>query len=310
VIQVRLQARIEIARLLFEDWRHLVPMVERDVPFEQAKSVRGLRSGLRLLNVRDTELHRRFAGQVAKQRLRHCGDSVQSDVDAALGWLVNKIPFPLAAPSRILGQEEWLGYGFDEKTRLEPETIRLADLIFDEARRAELDGEVEEIDHEEGIDGRRAVRLSADMAGASSRFASLGVDRDVATFAENGPSDSDFGSRAYQRWRTRERHRRPHAIESPTEACRLLCEATGRELDELRGLEVRGRPTVDRQRARRELAAAIHELRAPGKVSAAALAGALECDRATVWRLAKKGEQINATSRVSISEGDSPAIVA
>jgi hypothetical protein len=284
-------------------------MLEHDVPFEQAKSVRGLRGALRLLKVQDPELHRRFAGQVAKQRLRHCGDLLQDDVEIALEWLVDKVPFPIVAPSRVLEQEEWLSYGFVEESRLEPETIQMADLILDEARLAR-DDEEEADDDEEGVDGRRAVRLSAEMNGGSSRFASLGVDPGVATFAENGPDDGGFGSRSYQRWRTRERRWRPHAIESPTEAGRLLCEATGRALDELRGVEVRGRPTVARQRVRRELSAVIHELRSAGKVSASALASALECDRVTVWRLAKKGQQVNATSSACIGEGDDPAIAA
>jgi hypothetical protein len=299
---------MEIARLLFEDWRHLVPILERDVPFEQAKSVRGLRNALRLLKLEDPELHRKFARQVANHRLRHCGEALQVDVDAALEWLVKQIPFPLVAPSRVLAEEDWLGYGFDDETQLEPETIQLADLIFDEAHQVELGGEAGEIDDEEGEDGRRAVQLSPEMAGSSSRFASLGVDRGVATFAENGPADAGFGSRTYQRWRTRERRRRPKAIDSPVDAGRLLCERTGRELNDLQDLEVRGRPTIDRQRARRELAAVICELRSSGNVSASAIAGALQCDRATVWRLGKMGEQINATLRASISEGDSSAL--
>jgi hypothetical protein len=309
VIQARLQARMEIARLLFEDWRALVPMLDRGVFFEQAKSVRGLRNALKLLKRQDAELHRCFARQVASQRLRRCGEPLQGEVDAALEWLVSTLPFPLVAPSSVLAHQGWLGFLRDEETELEPETTQLLDLILDEARLARLNDEEGETE-DDGLDGRRAVRLSAEMSGASSRFATLGVDPGLATFAENGPNDGGFGSRSYQRWRMRARRRRPRVIESPTEAGRLLCEVTGRELDKLRGLEVRGRPTVAGKRARRELTAAIHDLRSAGKVSVSALASALKCDRATVWRLAKKGQQVNATSSAHIDEGDDSAIAA
>lgn len=327
MVEARRKARIEIARLLFEDWRGYAVALARDVDFPQRRSVTGLKSAVKLLSGDDPIRHARFVSHVRQRRLRRCDDSIQDQIDATLAWLVDRIPFALVAPQRILAEGHWLEDGLDDLADLAPETLDLADLILAEAQLAGVGDPVDNDDEfaadggpfadayalddaaahggddERWTDGRRAVQLTPEMSGTSSRFSTLGIDQGVATFAENGPSDGGFGSRTYQRWRTRERRPRVLAVTSLDEAARLLGERTGTGMDELRTLMVRGRPTHASKPAHDRLDAAIDALRTGSpKVRVGALAAALDCDPATVWRRARAGRQINARFSVPIGE--------
>jgi hypothetical protein len=313
MLEVRHQARIEIARLLFEDWRQVASKAKARADFPQSKSVKAVKSALALLRREAPARHRLLGAAVRERCLRGLPEAAQAELDATLGWLVERIPLALVAPDHVLRADGvidiGIGPGFFGGPALDDETLDRLDLILDEARLAEVnvDGELgDEEDEGSWTDGRRATQLTPESGGASSRFANLGIDAGVATFAENGPSDGlGFGARPYQPWRTRERRRRPRAIINTEQVARLLAEETGRELDELRALEVRGRPTAAQRELRDQLAGAVHRLRSTNKVSAGALALVFECDPATIWRLAKAGReqaQINARSDIPIGE--------
>ena len=299
---------------MFETWRRLTSKAKARLDFPQLKSVKALTSALALLQRQAPARHRLLGAAVRDQRLRGLPEVAQAELDATLGWLVEHIPLALVAPDHVLRADSVIDLGigpdsFGGGRALDDETLDHLDLILDEARSAEVnvDRELED-DKDDGswTDGRRATHLSPESSGASSRFADLGIDAGVASFAENGPSDGPgFGARAYQPWRTRERRRRPRAITDTGQVARLLAEEVGGELKELRALEVRGRPTPAQRERRDQLARAVHRLRSTNKLAAGALAQVLNCDPATIWRLAKAGQeqaQINARSEVSIGE--------
>jgi hypothetical protein len=251
MLEVRRNARIEIARLLLEDWPSFARVAKQGASFPQHRSVTGLASAIRLLRRDDTASHRRLVDAVRGRRLRGLAEHEQAELDAALGAVVARIPFALVAPAQVLRVGDWYDLWLDDPPELAEETTGHLDLILDEARLAEggptadVDGDLPEddVDDESWTDGRRAVQLSPESSGASSRFAGLDIDAGVATFAENGPSDGlVFGNRAYQPWRTRERRRRPRAITDVDQAAQLLAEESGCEVAELTALEVRGRP--------------------------------------------------------------------
>ena len=163
------------------------------------------------------------------------------------------------------------------------------------------DGDLE--DEESYTDGRRAARLSADMS-PGGRFSPIGISSATEAFAENGPLSDSASSRESQRWRTRERRRAPRPVSTRQEAEKLLVAAVGHPIETLRASVRRGRPTVERRAVRAALAAAVSELRKARRVSAGALANALSCDPATVWRLAQSGAPKNARSAHIDSEGE------
>jgi hypothetical protein len=311
MFEVRRKARIEIARLLLEDWLSFARKAKQGASFPQQRSVTGLASAIKLLRRDDTASHARLVGAVRRRRLRGLAEREQAELDAALGAVVARIPFALVAPDHVLRAGDWYDLSLDDPRELAEETADHLDLILDEAHMAEsgptaeVDGDLADDDENDGswTDGRRAVQLSPESSGASSRFAGLGIDAGVATFAENGPSDGlGFGNRAYQPWRTRARRRRPRAITDPDQAANLLARESGCQVTELRALEVRGRPPVSQRPVRRQLAVAVHRLRSANKVAAGTLAQVLECDPATIWRLAKSGQEINARSQRPIGE--------
>lgn len=311
MLEVRRKARIEIARLLLEDWPSFARKAKQGASFPQQRSVTGLASAIKLLRRDDTASHARLVGAVRGRRLRGLAEREQAELDAALGAVVARIPFALIAPDHVLRAGDWYDLWLGDPPELAEETADHLDLILDEAQlaesgpTAEVDGDLadDDEDDESWADGRRAVQLSPESSGVSSRFAGLGIDAGVATFAENGPSDGlGFGNRAYQPWRTRGRQRRPRAITDLDQAAKLLARESGCEVAELRALEVRGRPLASQRPVRRQLAVAVHRLRSANKVAAGTLAQVLESDPATIWRLAKAGQKINARSQEPIGE--------
>jgi hypothetical protein len=311
MLEVRRKARIEIARLLLEDWPSFARKAKQRASFPQQRSVTGIVSAIKLLRRHDPASHARLVGAVRRPRLRGLPERQQAELDAALGSVVARIPFALVAPDHVLRAGDWFDPWLDDPPELAEETTDRLDLILDEARlaeggsAAEADGDFadDEEDDESWTDGRRAIQLSPDSSGASSRFARLGIDAGVATFAENGPSAGlGFGNRAYQSWRTRERRRRPRAITDLDQVANLLARQSACQVEELRALEVRGRPTASQRPLRRQLAVAVYRLRSANEVGAATLAQVLRCDPATIWRLAKAGQQINARSQEPIGE--------
>ena len=111
MLEVRHPARIEIARLLFADWRQLVGKVKAGADFPQLKSVTALKSALALLRREAPARHRLLGAAVREQRLRGLPEAAQAELDATLGWLVEHIPLALVAPDHVLSTDGVIDLG-------------------------------------------------------------------------------------------------------------------------------------------------------------------------------------------------------
>jgi hypothetical protein len=274
----------------------------------QERSARGVLSALKLLRRDHPRRCARLLAHVKTGRLRDCAPEIQAQVDDALDWISDKLPFPLVAPEAVLDDlRSWADWmQFDESSwlieDLAAETRRLAEEILSFA--GEEDERYVPDDDAEYTDGRRAGRLSEDSTGWTGRFASIGIDPIADAFMENGPRHGYSGSRAAERWRTREKRQRRRPRYAPAEAAAAITAATGMSLDTLRASLGRGRPTEKRRAVRVALARIVWDLRSVDRVRADALAEALACDPATIWRLAQQGRLENARSSRIEGEGN------
>lgn len=250
----------------------------------------------------------RLLAHVKTGRLRDCAPEIQAQVDEALDWISDKLPFPLVAPEVVLDAlRDWADWmQFDESSwlveDLAAETRRLAGEILSFA--GEEDERYVPDDDGEYTDGRRAGRLTEDSPGWTGRFASIGIDPIADAFMENGPRHGYSGSRAPERWRTGEKRQRRRPRYAPAEASAAITAATGMSLGALRASLGRGRPTEKRRAVRVALARVVWDLRSADRVRADALAEALACDPATIWRLAQQGRLENARSPRIEGEGN------
>lgn len=122
MLEVRRKARIEIARLLLEDWPSCVRKAKHGASFPQQRSVTGLASAIKLLR-RDNPLgHARLVGAVRWRRLRGLVEHEQAELDAVLGAVVARIPFTLVAPDHVLRAGDWFDPWLDDPPELTEET--------------------------------------------------------------------------------------------------------------------------------------------------------------------------------------------
>lgn len=301
-------ARREVLRLLLEDIQASREASTYGRGWSQERSATGVLSALKLMRRDDPRRCARLLAHVRTGRLRDCAPEIQAQVDGALDWMSDRLPFPLVAPEAVLDDlREWADWmHFDESSwlvaHLAAETRRLAEEILSFS--GEEDQRYVRDDDGEYTDGRRAGRLSEDSPGWTGRFASIGIDPVADAFMENGPRHGYSGSRAPERWRTREKRQQRRPRYAPAEAGSAITAATGMSLDALRASLDRGRPTEERRAVRVALARVVWDLRSADRVRADAVADALACDPATIWRLAQQGRLENARSPRIEGEGN------
>jgi hypothetical protein len=234
---------------------------------------------------------------IAHQKLRDCPAEIQVQVDAALDWIADQLPFPIVVPRPVLdalrdvADLPWIS------RRLDPTTIEFAPELLTWASEESDRVEILEEEDRTYADGRRAARLTDESPSWNGRFSQIGIDGVAAAFQDNGPRHGYVGNSQPERWRTRERRRRPRSLTDPGAAERLLTSSSGVSVTILRSVLRRGRPTREQQVVREVLARAVRELRAKESVAVSALAAALQCDPATIWRLAGHGAAKNARPR-------------
>ena len=249
----------------------------------------------------DPDRHRKLQAHIRTGRLRGCHDVIQRQVDDALDWLAAKLPFPIVAPEHVLQDlRDWL---VDE---LAPETVRAAEFLLLFA-----DGEDEPLASKDaGEDatatgGSRARRLDPEEPGTAGRFTTIAISPASSAFFEQGERYAPSGRAPAPRWRTRERKPRRPRITSPTRAAELLVEESGHTITELRATLRRGRPSASTRAVREELANAVARAREQ-RVAVSALADALQCDPATIWRLTMARRELIARFSAPMDEEERP----
>jgi hypothetical protein len=265
----------------------------------ERRSREGMRTAVALMRRSDPGRARRLAQHVRANKLRGCLPVVQEQVDGALDWLAAQLPFHPVVPQDLLGELrdmlEW-----DRELTRAPETWAAADMLVLWAdQEAQEDESLDE--DEEWTDGARARNLSPEEPGTVGRFTAIGISEGAAAYAENPAGNGDTGRAPPARWRTREKRRARPPIASPQKAAAMLEEASGKSVEELRSVLRRGRPSAAAREIRESLAEAVVRVK-ERRVMTDALASALGCDCATVWRLDQVGLELIARSGESMGE--------
>jgi len=259
----------------------------------------------------DPERCKRLVWHIRARELRGGAPDTQAQLDSVLDWIAEKLPFPIVAPESVLWDLRYLADGW-ARSRLHSATVEFASelLRFSDEEWQELERGADYDEDEGSLGGRRAARLTETSPASMGRFSQIGIDGVAAAFLENGPPHGFVGSNTPERWRTRERRRRPRTIDDTASAVRLLAKACEANIEALRATLKRGRPSIERQAARKRLAVAVRDLRSSNRVAVGALAEALKCDPATVWRLVQYAEFEIARSRDMEGEGTHSSMAA
>ena len=296
-------ARREAVRLLLEAGSVRADAFELGESGLQRRSRAGVRSALTLMSRQEPDRRRRLEAHIRARRLRGCPDRIQAQVDDALDWLAEKLPFPIVVPDDVLEDlsdsdlVEWLSEDFA------PETLLARDLLL---RFADEEAEVSaDAEDDGGTGGSRARHLDPEEPGTAGRFTTIGISQGASAYFENGERAAPSGRAPAPRWRTRERKARRPRITSNVRAIEMLTDATGYPIGEQRSCLRRGRLDAATQVLHEAVASAVARVREE-RVAVATLAEALQCDPATIWRLTNKGRELNARFSNTMDEEDEP----
>lgn len=293
-------ARREAVRLLLVDFENQ----EREARWvwklrTENRSVQCLRHALGLLREERPDWFKLAKWMVGRTECQPMRVDLQREIDGMLSWLAQRMPADIAVPWECI--EHWRrdvsGTAADDPPSL---IAQLSAAYARETHLANADSPHDDDGWEPSYtDGRIAGRLPTDgHYQRSSRLQPVGLIE--GTFA----SDEISATNGFEIQAARDCYvptgRPRRGTSDPEQAAAAILEAA--QLPTIEAYQAVlgvGRKSEANRATYEELARIVYEIRARPRATPEALAAALTCDPATVWRLAKLGAELIASDQIA-----------